>query len=52
MSNRLGIDPKQDPDLLFISYLYCFDSLGKNMGFFILYQIIIKFNKMIKLFRF
>ena len=32
MSNRIGIDPKKDPDLVFISYLYCFEILGKKMG--------------------
>jgi len=33
MSNRIGLDPKNDPDLVFISYLYCLEILGKKMGF-------------------
>lgn len=32
MSNRIGIDTKKDPDLVFISYLYCFEILGRKMG--------------------
>lgn len=32
MSNRIGLDPKKDPDLTFIPYLYCLEILGKKTG--------------------
>ena len=39
MSNRIGLDPKKDPDLTFIPYLYCLEILGKKTGLSILKNI-------------
>lgn len=32
MAEKMNLDPKLDPDLLFVPYLYCSEIIGKNEG--------------------